>query len=256
MAVSDEQLKRRLLFAAALSSLLTAHAGAQITVLSQDRSVSADARLSCVDIGYVSSQATGTAGVFSEMVAERMTGAEANENGGLCIEPGDVVESRSSQNTNIAGISIEGMGSAAAGKGGALESGSATGRSALWVRFQVASEMPYQLFGEVDGLEAVPGLFLPGQATVSLKQGDTIFHTVSPHAPDLAGEGTKHSFSFSGVLAPGEYTLDALASASAFGPTESGSTSSFRLTFVPEPALTPHALLVIAACGFRFRRPK
>jgi hypothetical protein len=70
-------------------------------------------------------------------------------------------------------------------------------------------------------------------------QNTTIAGAISPNEPDISGGGTERPFSFAGVLLPGDYTLDAMASPRAFGPIEEGVRSNFSLTFVPEPAVTP-----------------
>lgn len=114
----------------------------------------------------------------------------------------------------------------------------------------------YQLFGQVDGVGVNASFtgYFPGNATVSLAMGSTTIHSVSPNPPDIFGDGTLNAFAFSGVLAPGVYSLNASASASASGTIESYDSSRFAFTLVPEPGIPTCILQLITMLVLRLRK--
>lgn len=233
----------------------------QITILSQSRSVSADATIACSDSIVDSSSASTTTGVsFIQSVSESMSGAEANTSGGICIGTTETFSSSASQNSAVAPVVppivsiVEGIGSASAGKSnGALENGSANAASTLSVDFQVVTSSPYLFSGEVDGVESSVGGFFLANANVSLVMGSTTIHSVDANAPDLFGLGTLNTFSFAGTLAPGLYTLSASATANISGSLEGADSASFSFNFVPEPNATLWTLLLTTGLMARRR---
>lgn len=243
------RLPRHCLAAVLPLVFVTSNLPAQVTILSQHRSVTASAQLLCAETpGPMIVKVSDDAGIFDESAAASRTGQEANEAGGFCIAPSDTSGSTASQTSSIASASIEAMGSASAGKGGAMENGNAIASSELSITLQVASTWRYQLSGTVDGLETVPGLFLPGNAEVTLRQGENVLQRFLPHAPsDIDGSGTSRDFSVTGTLEPGIYVLEASARAAAIGSLESGDQSSFRINLVPEPASLPMWILAATA---------
>ncbi|MEM8679375.1 MAG: hypothetical protein AAGF97_08490 [Planctomycetota bacterium] len=215
---------------------VTSPVDAQLSLISQSRSVSAEATI-CdgpVDASILSSSA---AGLFAESTSESMDGWEATAAGALCIEMDEEYSGAATQDTNISTSIIQGFGTATAGKsGGVLEPGYGKGDSDFSVTFELTSPMSYELFGEVAGEAADVGGFYPGEANVTLLQGSSVIHSVDPFTPDPDfGGGSENAFAFSGVLSPGVYTLNAYASAMSKGYMESGDSSSFSFTFVPEP---------------------
>ena len=228
-------------------ALLSVNAHAEILLLSQNRSVSASAGLACGGPADSSSVTATQVGVFNEFVSERMSGQEANANGGSCLYTNESLASNARQNTNVGTSGIQGTGRSNADKaGGAMESGAARSSSLLNVNFAVETPISYQFNGAVDG--CFSSLF-PGQgsALAALLGDGGVIHEARPNPPEFFCDGTRNDFAFSGVLGPGNYELVATAYASAFGPTEGSDFNSFAFTFsaepIPEPATEMFGLL-------------
>ena len=137
MNLARNSARTSVLIAAATCVIFTAELTAQFTVVSQNRSVSANAQLSsCIFEGpgefpvAAATMSTENAGVFSQSVDANMS--VTTTPGLACVAPSEEIASSATQDTVIAGAILQGTGIARAGKGGAsTESGEAGGLSML-----------------------------------------------------------------------------------------------------------------------------
>lgn len=193
---------------------------AQLNYVSADRSVSAVASVCDTSSDEESTMGLGT---FSAMV-------EAFESDAMPTCQG-TASSSADQLSDLAPLSIIATGTSGASAASGVIF--AEGESSLTATFDITSPSPYTLSGEVDGFVTTLccGDFA-GDATIELSfGGGPVIHSVSQ---DTAF--TPVTFDFSGILAPGTYTLEAIAFSQAT--VDDGSSASFDFSFdvVPEPS--------------------
>lgn len=221
------------------ASLPLASAGPMLTPISQQRTVEAEAavRFGEDTASDIDSDGAPDFGPFNSSVA-----ASAQ----LTSQPGTSAGSASQQSL-INPNSLSGIGSASASAepGFAFEM-TASGGSFYNVTFSLADATEYSFTGQLDaGVAGSAGQPL-AQATLSDVGGDVYaVNTTSGPTAILS----------SGILAPGTYTIDVIATAFIEASGESASASfDFNFTLVPEPASLLGLSFAWLCVGLRRRR--
>lgn len=215
-------------------------APAQITYLSANRGV--DVAASGICDSFTAMDSTMALGNYTQSLVRF---ADAGGDPAICQAN---ARGFASQMTDLLAASIGGDGRV---ESDAAFGGNASAASSLMVEFQLSSSSLYTLSGTVAG---VFDEFFPnpsqtaGNARVFLSDTSGVIHEAQQAST------ADFPFSFSGTLASGTYTLEAIAANSAFSDSTGFESFSFQLNIVPEPAGASLLLIgLVAVLGTRLR---
>ena len=194
-------------------------ANAQIAYQSATRSVAVSADGFCTSPS--DSDSSNALGSYS---ANLSVSADSGGDISFCQASAD---GTAAQMTDLLPWNIGGEGSASSS---GFFGGNASGASTFSVAFSVSDSFPYTLNGTVSGQSEQffsDGVFEePGSASVTLSNSSGVIHTAQQTSTAAL------PFSFSGTLVPGNYTLEARASASAFSDGQDEESFDFQLNVV------------------------
>ncbi|MCA9170623.1 MAG: hypothetical protein KDB23_23250 [Planctomycetales bacterium] len=198
-------------------------------------------------------------GPTEEGADERVSSEFGLFNEGLELKVSDAGGS-ASQVSTVSPQQITATGHAAAGaytQTGDIYS-AASAASLLHYEFLVDGDTQFTIVGQVQGHGQFPPLYVPVDSRVTLSRGaEELFFVTTGNLPEYElDDNDIVSFEHVGMLAPGNYALDATVDQVLRWGSEGGKGGSFQftLTFVPEPHCIDCVLLGAMTCVVVGRR--